>query len=72
MWSRILLDLFAHVARILPRVSGHQDESGQIWLFSEQLSRDFDVTSFWKAWYLAMGRDGWREFAMILGCLLTR
>ena len=30
---------------------------------AEQLKRDLDDMGFWEAWYLAMDRERWREFA---------
>ena len=36
--------------------------------WAEQLSRDLDGMGLWEAWYLAMDRDGWREFATSLCC----
>ena len=34
----------------------------------EQLSRDLDGMGLWEAWYLAMDREKWREFATSLCC----
>ena len=37
-------------------------------IWAEQLSRDFDGMGLWEAWYLAMDREKWREFATSLCC----
>ena len=36
--------------------------------WTEQLRRDMDGTGLWEAWYLAMDRERWREFATSLCC----
>ena len=36
--------------------------------WAEQLSRDLDGMGLWEAWYLAMDREKWREFATSLCC----
>ena len=40
--------------------------------WAEQLRRDLDGTGLWDAWYLAMNRDRWREFAKSLCCSRAR
>ena len=39
---------------------------------AEQLSRDLDGMDLWEAWYLAMDREKWREFATSLCCSVVR
>ena len=34
--------------------------------------KDLDGMGLWEAWYLAMDRDGWREFATSLCCSRAR
>ena len=36
--------------------------------WAEQLSRDLDGIGLWEAWYMAMDREKWREFATSLCC----
>ena len=40
--------------------------------WAEQLSRDLDGMGLWEAWYLAMDREKWREFATSLCCSRAR
>ena len=40
--------------------------------WAEQLRRNLDVMGLWEAWYLAMDRDCWREFATCLCCSRVR
>jgi hypothetical protein len=40
--------------------------------WAEQLKRDLVGMGLWEAWYLAMDRDKWREFAKSLYCSSTR
>ena len=66
------LALFGHIAR-MPGVPAHD----KLWTairarprttWAEQLSRDLDGMGLWEAWYLAMDRQKWREFATSLCC----
>ena len=40
--------------------------------WAEQLRRDLDGMGLWEAWYLAMGREKFTEFATSLCCSCAR
>jgi len=57
VWCGNVSDPSWKLPRGLPRITS-----------AEQLRRDLDGMGLWEAWYLAMDRDRWKEFATILCC----